>query len=225
MKPSKTVVALFALVALVQLAVVGWILYAHHRVMSQGELIRLDLGNMWIYDLSDDTEIFIGPIITPISKDAVFEYSDPFPPAEIYESLPAWIVFETNEEGFSEPERWTLNRPRDRTDYLEVRLQNMGRADPDKLGINYLFGNYRLDNFTFSEELTRLKELGLYDGSLSRGVQYQASAYIRIYKGRYAVERIHFDVSREEEGEQNPLQLKQENESQSESATSTGAAE
>ncbi len=199
MKSGRLVLSLMILTAIIQLAVLGGMMWSHHQIMEKGELIRLDLGDVYVNNLTNQSTVSIFPTINVIEKTA--GGGQIFPESELYESQRGWITFGTNEEGFSEPAQWSLEEPRGSSAYLEVGLRSMGRASTEKLGITYPFSSYRLDDFTLSEELQRQIEMqgAVYEeGFRSMSSSYKGEAYIRIYKGRYAIERVHFDVAQQQ---------------------------
>lgn len=193
MKSGKLVLSLMILTAIIQLMVLGGMVWSHHQVMEKGKLIRLDLGVVYVNNLNNQSSVSIFPTINVIEKNA--GGGQTFPESELYESQRGWLIFSMNEEGFTEPAQWLLEEPRGSLAYLEVGLRSLGRASTEKLGISYPFGSYRLDDFTLSEELQQQIEMQGDINQVRNTNPIRGEAFIRIYEGRYVIERVHFDVN------------------------------
>lgn len=149
MKRSRTLLLLLGVVAFIHLGVLGWMIWSHHRVLAQGELIGIDLGLVYISEFSAEHSVFINPAVNIINR----QPGEYFPDTDYSVPHRAWLTFETDEDGLSIPASWSLNRPDDTKGYLQISLRPSGRFSPAEMRITYPFGSYRLDHFTLSEEL------------------------------------------------------------------------
>lgn len=190
MKRSRTLLLLLGVVAFIHLGVLGWMIWSHHRVLAQGELIGIDLGLVYISEFSAEHSVFINPAVNIINR----QPGEYFPDTDYSVPHRAWLTFETDEDGLSIPASWSLNRPDDTKGYLQISLRPSGRFSPAEMRITYPFGSYRLDHFTLSEELQQQIAEGHPNTISQRQGPYKAMAHIRIYRGNHAVERIDFDV-------------------------------